>query len=151
MPLTLRQLIEKVYVEMKAREGKKRCCGYRARMKRRTHNLYMTLQRERASGKSEIARLSGAVMRSLPVGSLCRGSTDCTASCDSMTIFCACRANTSPASVRCRRRVVRCSNCTPSCFSSCETCLLTTGLDIPSASAAAVKLPWSMTAANTSI
>lgn len=53
MPLSLRQLIEKVYAEVRAREGKKKCCGHRARMKRRVYNLYNTLQRERASGKSE--------------------------------------------------------------------------------------------------
>lgn len=55
MALGLRELIEKIYIEMKAREGRKSCCGFRARMKRRVVNLYNTLQRERTSGKSEFS------------------------------------------------------------------------------------------------
>jgi len=55
MALGLRELIEKVYIEMKAREGKKTCCGYRSRMKRKVRNLYATLQRERNSDKSEFS------------------------------------------------------------------------------------------------
>src|SRR5690606_3925211 len=53
--------------------------------------------------------------------------------------------NSAPASVRLKRRVVRFNNRAPSFSSSRVTALLTTGCDISSASAAAVKLESSTT------